>query len=59
VRNTVYVAGKKWHSFLFDILREEYTMIRIGLLKKTLGEGVESYMKRTQPALKRLKTVQE
>ena len=59
LRNTVYVAGKKWNSFLFDILREEYTKIRMRLLKRTLGERVESYMERTRPALKRSKSVQE
>jgi len=49
VRNTVYVAGKKWGSFHFDILREEYLGIRMGLLKKALGDGVEDYLKRTGP----------
>jgi len=51
VRNTVYVAGKIWGSFHFDILREEYLGIRRGLLKKVLGDGVEDYLKRTEPDL--------
>jgi diamine N-acetyltransferase len=55
VRDTVYVAGKKWNSVLFDILREEYMKTRMDLLTKTLGEGVDAYMERTRPALKRLK----
>jgi len=59
LRNTVYVAGKKWNSFLFDIQREEYTKIRMSLLKKMLGEGVGAYLERTRPALKRSKPVQE
>jgi len=59
LRNTVYVAGKKWNSFLFDILRKEYMKIRMDLLKKTLGERVDTYLERTRPILKRLKPVQE
>lgn len=52
VRNTVYVAGKKWSSFHFDILREEYMNIRMDLLKKMLGEKVDAYLTRTQPVLR-------
>ena len=52
VRNTVYVAGKKWSSFHFDILREEYMNIRMNLLKKMLGEKVDAYLARTQPVLR-------
>jgi RimJ/RimL family protein N-acetyltransferase len=59
MRNTVYVAGRKWSSFHFDILREEYMNIRMSLLKKILGEKVNSYLKRTQPALKVAKHVQK
>ena len=51
-RNTVYVAGKKWSSFHFDILREEYMNIRIDLLQKVLGEKMNSYLRKTQPVLK-------
>jgi RimJ/RimL family protein N-acetyltransferase len=53
LRNTVYVAGRKWGSFHFDVLREEYMNIRMGLLKKILGKNVDSYLKRTQPSLTR------
>ena len=59
MRNTVYVAGKKWNSFLFDMLREEYMKIRMDLLKKTLGERVDAYLERTRPVLNRLKPVRE
>ena len=52
VRNTVLVAGRKWGSFHFDILREEYMDIRMNLLKKALGDSVQEYIKRTGPALK-------
>jgi len=51
-RNTVYVAGKKWGSFHFDILREEYMDVRMSLLKEALGDKVDNYLDRTQPDLK-------
>jgi RimJ/RimL family protein N-acetyltransferase len=49
VRNTVYMAGKKWSSFHFDIMREEYISIRMDLLKKMLGEKVDAYVQKGQP----------
>ena len=52
IRDTVYVAGKKWSSFHFDMLREEYLNIRMNLLKKTLGEKVDAYLDITRPVLK-------
>jgi len=52
VRNTVFVAGKKWGSFHFDILQEEYMNVRMSLLKKVLGDGLEDYLKRMGPNLK-------
>ena len=52
LRNTVFVAGRKWGSFHFDILREEYMDMRMNLLKKTLGDSVQEYLKKTGPALK-------
>ena len=55
MRSTVFVAGKKWGSFHFDILREEYMDIRMNLLKKTLADSVEDYLKKTAPALKQAK----
>jgi RimJ/RimL family protein N-acetyltransferase len=52
VRNTVLVAGRKWGSFHFDILRDEYMDIRMNLLKKALGDSVQEYLRRTGPKLK-------
>lgn len=49
MRNTAYVAGKKWGSFHFDILREEYMNTRMDLLKRILGEKVGTYLEKTQP----------
>jgi diamine N-acetyltransferase len=52
MRDVVFVAGKKWAMFIFDILREEYMNIRTNLLKKTLGDSVQDYLKKNGPALK-------
>jgi RimJ/RimL family protein N-acetyltransferase len=52
MRSTVYVGGKKWGSFHFDILREEYMNIRMDLLKKLMGEKMEIYLRKTQPVPK-------
>jgi RimJ/RimL family protein N-acetyltransferase len=52
MRNTVYVAGRKWGSFHFDILREEYMDLRMSLLKKVLGDRVDNYLEKTRPGLK-------
>jgi RimJ/RimL family protein N-acetyltransferase len=46
MRQTVLVNGKKWNSYHFDTLREEYTNIRQGLLGKTLGEKLDNYLKK-------------
>jgi len=46
MRQTVLVNGKKWNSYHFDMLREEYTNIRQGLLGKTLGEKLDNYLKK-------------
>jgi RimJ/RimL family protein N-acetyltransferase len=52
VRNTVYVAGRKWGSFHFDILQEEYLNIRMNLLKNVLRDEVDGYLEKTGPNLK-------
>jgi RimJ/RimL family protein N-acetyltransferase len=52
VRNTVYVAGRKWGSFHFDILQEEYMNIRMNLLKNVLRDEVDGYLEKTGPNLK-------
>jgi RimJ/RimL family protein N-acetyltransferase len=46
LRETSYVNGRKWSSFHFDILKEEYLNIRTNLLKQALGEKVEEYIKK-------------
>ena len=46
MRQTVLVNGKKWNSYHFDTLREEYINIRQGLLGKTLGEKLDKYLKK-------------
>ncbi len=51
IRNTVYVAGRKWSSFHFDVLREEYMNIRMDLLKKMLGEKTDIYLEKTRQFL--------
>jgi diamine N-acetyltransferase len=44
VRQTVFVNGRKWDSYHFDILRDEYLNIRLDLLRQTLGEKAEEYI---------------
>lgn len=46
VRNTSLVNGRKWNSLHFDILHEEYLNIRENLLRKTLGEKLDEYLKK-------------
>jgi len=48
-RQSHFVSGKKWDDFYFDILREEYLEIRLGLLKKVLGGKFEEYIKKSGP----------
>jgi diamine N-acetyltransferase len=54
MRQTVLVNGKKWNSYHFDILREEYTNIRQDLLEKTLGEKLDKYLKKHCSLAKKL-----
>jgi RimJ/RimL family protein N-acetyltransferase len=49
MRETSFVNNKKWNSFVFDILRQEYLDIRERLLKETLGERLDEYLKRHCP----------
>jgi diamine N-acetyltransferase len=44
VRQTVFVNGRKWDSYHFDILRDEYLNIRLDLLKQTLRDKAEEYI---------------
>jgi len=43
-RQTVFVNGRKWDSYHFDILRDEYLNIRLDLLKQTLRDKTEEYI---------------
>jgi hypothetical protein len=45
-RGSAFVNGRKWDGYHFDILRDEYLNIREDLLKKTLGDRLEEYVKR-------------
>lgn len=49
LRETSWVNGKRWNSYYFDILRQEYLAKRTELLKKTLGEKFDEYLKRHCP----------
>lgn len=44
-RQTVFVNGRKWDGYYFDILRNEYLNIRLDLLKQTLGDKAEGYIR--------------
>ncbi len=46
VRQAAFVNGRKWDGFHFDILRDEYQEIRMALLKQTLGDKLEEYLKK-------------
>jgi RimJ/RimL family protein N-acetyltransferase len=45
-RKNVFVNGRKWDSFLYDLLREEYLGLRNQLIKETLGLRSELYMEK-------------
>jgi diamine N-acetyltransferase len=46
MRQGSFVNGRKWDGFHFDILRDEYLSLRNDLLKQTLGNRLEEYVKR-------------
>jgi len=46
MRKTVLVNGRKWDSYHFDILREEYLKIRENLLRNTLGDKLKKYIQK-------------
>jgi RimJ/RimL family protein N-acetyltransferase len=48
LRQTVFVNGRKWDMFHFDILREEYLATRVALIKEVLGVKSNEYMERLQ-----------
>lgn len=43
-RQTVFVNGRKWDGYFFDILRNEYLDTRLDLLKRTLGDKAKDYI---------------
>lgn len=43
-RQTVFVNGRKWDGYSFDILRDEYMTTRLDLLKRTLGDKAKDYI---------------
>lgn len=45
-RQVVFVNGRKWDSFHFDILRDEYQNIRMDLIKRTLGDQFKEYIEK-------------
>jgi len=45
-RQAMLVNGRKWDDYQFDILREEYLTIRMGLLKETLGGDLGEFLER-------------
>jgi RimJ/RimL family protein N-acetyltransferase len=49
LRETSFVNDKRWNTYYFDILRAEYLVQRMGLLKNTLGEKLDEYLKKHCP----------
>jgi len=45
-RQCVFVNGRKWDDYAFDLLREEYLEQRMTLLKRVLGDKAEDYLKK-------------
>ena len=43
-RQTVFVNGRKWDGYFFDILRDEYLNTRLDLLRQILGDKAEDYI---------------
>ena len=46
MRHAAFVNGRKWDGYHFDILKDEYSRIRMDLLKQTLGDRLEEYLKK-------------
>jgi RimJ/RimL family protein N-acetyltransferase len=49
LRETSFVNNKRWNTYYFDILRDEYLAQRMNLLKSTLGEKFDEYLKKHCP----------
>ena len=48
-RCSAFVTGKRWDSYFFDMLREEYLERREALLKQVLGDRLQEYLKKHFP----------
>lgn len=48
LRHAIFVNGRKWDLYHFDILREEYLAARVALIKEVLGVKSGEYMERLQ-----------
>ncbi len=46
VRHAAFVNGRKWDGVHFDILLDDYLKIRADLLKQTLKDKLEEYIKK-------------
>ncbi len=49
MRKAAFVNGQIWDGYHFDILREEYLSLRMGLLKELLEDKLESYIRINSP----------
>jgi RimJ/RimL family protein N-acetyltransferase len=49
LRETSFVNDKRWNTYYFDILRAEYLVQRMELLKNTLGKKLDEYLKKHCP----------
>jgi len=45
-RQCVFVNGRTWDDYAFDLLREEYLEQRMTLPKQVLGDKAEGYLKK-------------
>jgi hypothetical protein len=54
-RQSAFVSGRRWDRFHFDILRDEYLSIQMGLSKHVLRDRLEGYLEkhRTVPGHKK------
>lgn len=48
-RGSVFINGRRWDSYYFDMLREEYMAMREELLKQVLGERLQEYRRKYLP----------
>jgi RimJ/RimL family protein N-acetyltransferase len=46
IRCSAFVNGKRWDSYFFDLLREEYLKQRGELLKQVLGDKLKEYQEK-------------